>query len=160
VLFGAGAVLPFVVNGTVTVFAVLLVLAIAPAVLRLAAQLPGVEQASPSGISGGLGWLLRDRTVRSLVLVVTLVALADSAWFGIFVLYTREILGLEPAGFGALLALGIGGGLLGSLLADRAVAGRRHARAVAVSAAAARIIRALLLVLPQRIPGPQDSWWS
>lgn len=75
--------------------------------------------------------------LRTLVLVGAAVALADSAWFAMFVLYAEQRLALGPAGFGALLALGSAGGLAGALLADRVVAGTRHRAAIGTSAAAA-----------------------
>ena len=83
------------------------------------------------------------------MIVVALMALADSAWFAVFVLYAEGRLGLGPAGFGALLALGAGGGLTGALLADTLVAGRRHTGAVAWSSAVATVSPALLLIAPQ-----------
>jgi hypothetical protein len=48
----------------------------------------------------------------------------------VFVLFTAGRLGLGRTGFGALLALGAGGGLAGALLAKRLVAGRRHRPAI------------------------------
>jgi predicted MFS family arabinose efflux permease len=82
------------------------------------------------------------------VLVVAVIALADSAWFALFVLYTTGRLGLGPTGFGALLALGAGGGLAGALLADRLVAGRRHRAAIGWSAAVTAFSPGLLLLAP------------
>ena len=93
------------------------------------------------------GW--GQRVVTALVIVVSLVALADSAWFAVFVLYTDSELGLGPAGFGALLASGAGGGLTGALLADKIVGGRRHEAAVAWSSAVATGSPALLLLVPE-----------
>jgi MFS family permease len=149
VLFGAGAVLPFLVNGAVSAFAVLLVLSLPPAVLRLLGVVP-VQQRSPAtGVRSGLRWLKGQPLVRSVVLVVALVALADSAWFSVFVLYSEQFLDLPPAGFGALLAVGAAGGLVGSLLADRVVAGDRHRAVIAWSAAAATTTPGLLLLVPR-----------
>jgi MFS family permease len=82
------------------------------------------------------------------VIVVTLVALADSGWFAIFVLYAEQALNLTPSGFGALIAIGAGGGLTGALLADRAVASRGHVSVIGWSAAAATITPLSLLLLP------------
>jgi MFS family permease len=149
VLFGAGAVLPFLVNGAVSALAVLLVLSLPPAALRLLGVVPDPERRAVAGIGAGMRWLRGQAVVRSLVLVVALIALADSAWFSVLVLYSGEILDLAPAGFGALLAIGAAGGLAGSLLADRAVAGRRHRGVIAWSAAAATATPGLLLFVPQ-----------
>lgn len=148
-LFGAGAALPFIASSAVTALAVLLVLTLPAAVLRLLTPLVQAERAADSGTRAGLLWLRRQRVLGALVVVVALVALADSAWFAVFVLYTDARLGLGPLGFGALLALGAGGGLAGALLADKLVAGRRHKGAVAWSSAVATASPALLLLAPE-----------
>lgn len=148
-LFGAGAALPFLASGAATALAVLLVLTLPAAVLRALTPLVPAERTADSGTRAGLRWLRRQRVLSALVVVVALVALADSAWFAVFVLYADVRLGLGPLGFGALLALGAGGGLAGALLADRLVAGRRHAGAVAWSSAVATGSPALLLVAPR-----------
>lgn len=135
VLFGAGAALPFVASSAVTAFAVLLVLSLPVAVLRLLGPVIPADRTAGSSIRAGLGWLSRQPVLRVLVLVVAVIALADSAWFSVFVLYARGRLGLGPTGFGVLLALGAGGGLAGALLADRLVAGRRHRAAIGWSVA-------------------------
>ena len=54
-----------------------------------------------------------------LLLAVALVA-ADSAWFGLLVLYTTQVLQLPAATYGVLVAAGAAGGLLGALMTDRA----------------------------------------
>lgn len=147
-LFGAGAALPFLASSAVTALAVLLVLTLPAAVLRLLTPVVAAERSVDSGTRAGLRWLRHQRVLGALGIVVALVALADSAWFAVFVLYSEGPLGLGPLGFGALLALGAGGGLAGALLADKIVAGRRHAAAVAWSAALATASPALLLLTP------------
>ena len=146
VLFGAGVALPFVASSAVTAVAVLLVLSLPVAVLRLLT--PPEGEAVAAGARAGLSWLWQQRVLRALVGVVALVALADSAWFAVFVLYTDVRLGLGPLGFGALLALGAAGGLAGALLADRLVAGHRHTAVIGWSCAAATGSPALLLAVP------------
>jgi predicted MFS family arabinose efflux permease len=148
VLFGAGAALPFVASSAVTAFAVLLVLSLPVAVLRLLGPVSPADRTAGQGIRAGLGWLGRQPVLRALVLVVAVIALADSAWFAVFVLYAEGRLGLGPTGFGALLALGAGGGLAGALLADRLVAGRRHRAAIGWSAAVVAGSPGLLLLAP------------
>jgi Na+/melibiose symporter-like transporter len=148
-LFGAGAALPFVASSAASALAVLLVLSLPVAVLRLLTPMCSAERSVDAGTLAGLRWLSRQRLLGALVVVVALVALADSAWFAVFVLYTEVRLGLSPVAFGALLALGAGGGLAGSLSADRLVAGRRHTGAVAWSSAVATTSPALLLLWPE-----------
>lgn len=149
VLFGAGAALPFIASSAASALAVLLVLSLPVAVLRLLTPMDPAERSVEAGTLAGLRWLSRQRMLGGLVLVVALVALADSAWFAVFVLFSEDRLGLGPVGFGALLALGAGGGLAGSLLADKVVAGRRHKGAIAWSSAVATTCPALLLLAPE-----------
>ncbi|HEY6746656.1 MAG TPA: MFS transporter [Mycobacteriales bacterium] len=149
-LFGAGAALPFAGSGAATAFAVLLVLSLPAPVLRLLGAVVPADRTTGGGIRDGLAWLRRQPVLRALVLVVALIALADSAWFAVLVLYAEARLGLGPTGFGLLLALGAGGGLAGALLADRLVAGRRHRAAIGWSAAVTAGTPGLLL-LPSRL---------
>ena len=53
---------------------------------------------------------------------------ADSAWFALLVLYTRDVLDLPAAAYGALLAAGAAGGLAGGLTAARLTARSGPAR--------------------------------
>lgn len=142
-LFAAGAVFPFIANSAASVFAVLLVLGLPTLALRAA---PSVE-AEPhgSGVRIGLRWLARHSTLRALVTVGALVALADSAWFAIFVVYSENRLDLGPTAFGALLSVGAGGGLVGSLLAEHLITRFRH-RSVIVGAIAAAAVTPVLLL--------------
>ncbi|MGR6962941.1 MFS transporter [Geodermatophilus sp. URMC 61] len=146
VLFAAGAALPFLVNGATTALAVLLVLWLPAALLSAVAAPPGQREPGCRSLRAGLAWLAGDRPLRALALAVAAIALADSAWFAVFVVFAEQRLGLGPAGFGALLALGAGGGLVGALLADRLVGGRRHRPVVAGSALLASVTPSLLLV--------------
>jgi MFS family permease len=150
-LFAAGAVLPFATSGAVTALAVLLLVSFPAPVLRLLCPSPLQAGGTEAGTRAGLVWLSRHRALRALVLVlvVALVALADSAWFSVFVLYVDVRLGLGPAGFGALLAVGAAGGLGGALLAGRLVGGSRHRRVVGWSSAVATGTPALLLAAPR-----------
>jgi MFS family permease len=147
VLFAAGAALPFVVNGATAALAVLLVLSV-PAALLSALGSAGAPAGKPSRqrVRDGLVWLARERVLRVLVAAVTAVAVADAAWFAVLVLYAEVRLGLGPAGFGALLAVGAVGGVVGALLADRLIGERRHRVVVAWSSLVAAGTPALLLV--------------
>ncbi|RFU19881.1 MFS transporter [Geodermatophilus marinus] len=147
-LFAAGAALPFLVNGAATAVAVLLVLSVPAAVLSVTAAPAGPGANPPRGAGAGLRWLARDRLLRVLAGAVAVVALADSAWFAVFVLYAEARLGLGAVGFGGLLALGAGGGLAGALLADRLVGGRRHRGVVAAGALLATATPCLLAAAP------------
>jgi len=143
-LFAAGAVLPFLANSAASVFAILLILGLPTLSLR-AAPSPSAEGAG-AGVVKGLRWLFTHGTLRSLVMVGALVALADSAWFAIFVIYAENRLGLGPTAFGALLAVGAAGGLLGSLLAEHLIRWFRHRTVIVGAIAAAAVTPALLLI--------------
>lgn len=145
VLFGLGAALPFVTNGGLVALSVLLVVSVPAALLVRPAPAAG-EAAAPRGLREGARWLRGRRTLGALAGTVTLVALADSAWFAVFVLYVEDRMGLGPGGFGALLACGAVGGLGGALGAERIVGRSRHRSVVAGSSLLAGALPCLLLV--------------
>ncbi|GAA2017482.1 MFS transporter [Pseudokineococcus marinus] len=149
-LFAAGAALPFVANSAALAFGVLLVLTVPAAVLAHRPLTAPTAEAAPAGLWGGLRWLSRHRTLRALAVVGAVVALADSAWFAVFVLYTEVRLDLGAVGFGLLLATGAVGGLGGAWLADRVIGVGRHRTVLTWSMAATAVAPALLLVAPDR----------
>ncbi|WP_018217995.1 MFS transporter [Salinispora vitiensis] len=146
-LFVAGAALPFAANGASLALAVMLLLTLP---ISIAARPPqdAPKQASP-GVVAGLRWLAGQRMLRTLALVTAAVAAADSAWFAILVLYAEGPLGIGATGFGILLAAGALGGLLGSFIVDRLVAGRRHRMILTCSLAITAGIPAVLAVTTQ-----------
>lgn len=144
-LFVVGAALPFAVNGASLALAVMLVLSL-PLTLSRA---PVAASAARAGVSAGLRWLLRHRMLRTLTAVCAAVAAADSAWFAIFVLYVRDRLDVGALGFGGLLAVGAAGGLVGSFVADRLIAGHQHRTVLAWCLAVTAGVPALLVAAPQ-----------
>jgi MFS family permease len=110
-LFAAGPALPFALNAGGSGIAVLFVL-----------TLPGVFRPLPRGptagvldeMRAGLRWIATDRVIRDLVATVGVVAVADTAWFAVLVLYVGRILHEGPAEYGILLALGAVGGIAAS----------------------------------------------
>ncbi|MDG4770792.1 MFS transporter [Solwaraspora sp. WMMD792] len=151
-LFVVGAAVPFAANGASLALAVMLVLSLPLSLARTptatAAAATAAATVGPS-VRAGLGWLARHRTLRALALVVAAVAAADAAWFAIFLLYARDVLGVGALGYGLLLSAGAGGGLAGAFLADRLVAGRRHRLVLTVSLAVTAGVPALLIAVPQ-----------
>lgn len=145
-LFAAGAALPFAANSAVLAIAVLLVLSIPSSVIAARA---GSVTTTAKGVRAGAGWLVGHRVLRALVVAGAGIAFADSAWFAIFVLYSQERLALEPVGFGVLLAIGAAGGLIGAVLADGLVRGRRHRGVIGWSMLVTAGAPPLLLVAPQ-----------
>lgn len=147
-LFGVGAALPFVANSAALALAVLLLLSLPATVLGL--QRPSGEAVAPAGVPAGLRWLARQPVLRLLVLTTAAVAVADSAWFAVLVLYAQDRLAVGATGFGVLLAIGAAGGLAGALVAERVLGGGRHRSALAWSMGVTATTPGLLLVVPQR----------
>jgi MFS family permease len=151
VLFGVGAALPFVANSDSLAVGVLLVFSVPATVLGW--HRPDATAIVPSESSGmwvGARWLGRHRTLRSLVVVGVLVAVADSAWFAVLVLWADQRLGIGPSGFGMLLAVGALGGLVGALGAERVIGSGRHGGVLLVSQLLITVTPGLLVVAPDR----------
>jgi MFS family permease len=143
-LFVVGAALPFAANGASLALAVMLVLTLPMSLASRRAAPP--TTAAGHGVVAGLRWLMRHRLLRALVAVTAAVAAADSAWFAVLVLYAQNRLVTGTLGFGALLAVGAFGGLLGSLIADRLVERYRHRAVLTWSLAVTAGIPTLLVV--------------
>lgn len=112
-LFGVAAALPFAFNAGGLGISILLLLTL-PSVFAASRQPAATGGALPSAVQDlreGLAWLCRDRTVRSLVIAVGLVALADGAYLAILVLYVTKVLKLGGDVYGLLLGLGAVGGI-------------------------------------------------
>lgn len=70
-------------------------------------------------IREGAVWLWRNHIVRTLVAVGAVASIAYMIPFSYLVLYSSEVLGLDPTGYGLLLAFSALGGLLGAWSASR-----------------------------------------
>lgn len=146
-LFAAGVALPFATNSATLVVAVLLVLSL-PSSLLTATARDADSLAVSDGVRAGLSWLARERVLRGLLGAAALVALADAAWFAVFVLYVDVRLGAGALGFGAFLAVGAVGGLTGALVADRLIGRSRHRAVLMASITVTAVTPALLLAAP------------
>lgn len=115
-LFGIAAALPLMVNAIGAGIAPLLLLSM-PNVFRPVPPDPAEEDAPSTSLQelrAGLSWSARNRVVRSLVYTVAIVALVDSAWFAVLVLYVTRILHQGADLYGVLLAVGAIGGVAAS----------------------------------------------
>lgn len=116
-LFGIAVALPFAVNGGTLAVAAALVASI-PAMVRPA---PAPDDAAPAtlmaDLRAGLGWLVQQREVLAVPATSVALAMTDSAWFTLLVIYLRDVLGLPLIWFGPTLAIGAVGGLAGGLAA-------------------------------------------
>jgi MFS family permease len=112
-LSGIALVLPFAVNGATLAIAVALAAGI-PALLQAPDGAPGTRAVRQRERAGaGLQWLRRHRGFWPVPATSAALALTDSAWFTLLVLYVRQVLHLSPAWYGILLAAGAFGGLSG-----------------------------------------------
>lgn len=116
-LFGVALILPFAVNGGTLAIAVALVVSI-PALLHAPRAAAGAG-AGPQRIraGGGAQWLRRHRGFWPVPATSAALAVTDSAWFTLLVLYVRQVLHLNSAWYGILLAVGAVGGLSGGFFA-------------------------------------------
>ena len=118
-LFGVAAALPFALNGGLLAVAAALLFSL-PAVTRPAS--PGAKSVAEStvwrDIADGIRFLAAHRRLRTATLLGAVLALADSAWFPLLVLYVRELLAMPGSAFGILLAVGAAGGLAGAFCAS------------------------------------------
>ncbi|HET9172765.1 MAG TPA: MFS transporter [Actinospica sp.] len=117
-LFGLAVVLPFAVNGGTLALAVALVASI-PALLQTpdTAPGPGTPRRRPARSAAGVHWLLEHRGFWPVPATSAALAVTDSAWFTLLVLYVQQVLHLSSAWYGILLAVGAVGGLSGGFLA-------------------------------------------
>lgn len=115
-LLVAAVWLPFGVNAASFVIAAILVLTIAtstsvprqPASRRLRAD-----------IAEGLRWLSEHHVLRALAVAAGLALLGMEMTTAIFVLFAQDLLNLSERWFGALVAIGAAGAVIGGLAAER-----------------------------------------
>ncbi|MEZ0070563.1 MFS family permease [Streptacidiphilus sp. MAP12-20] len=135
-LFALAAGLPFLVNtGTYAVSAVLIGLVggsfrATDAVDRVHG-VAGVDGAIAEGRSArrsvfadmaeGFRWLMRQRLLRTMALLIGLLNVTLTAAIAVLVLLAKERLGLGAVGYGALFSCMAIGGILGSAIGDRLV---------------------------------------
>ncbi|WP_034264657.1 MFS transporter [Actinospica robiniae] len=116
-LFGIALVLPFAINGGTLAIAVALVACI-PALLQTPEQAAAATAGSPQEpTGGGLQWLRRHRDFWPVPATSAALAMTDSAWFTLLVLYVQQVLHLSAAWYGILLGVGAVGGLSGGFFA-------------------------------------------
>lgn len=116
-LIGLALVLPFAINGGTLAIAVALVASI-PALVQTTNTAAGTDiSRRRSRIGVGMQWLRHHRSLWPVLATSVALAVADSAWFTVLVLYAEQILHLSPAWYGILLAVGAVGGLSGGFFA-------------------------------------------
>ncbi len=121
-LFAVAAGLPFAVDAATFVIGAMVL-------SRIERPLQGArtrDSTVRTDIAEGLRYLLRHRLLRGLMLSVGLANFAGNIAFGVFVILLVDDIGTTDAVFGLVLAVGAGGGVIGSLVAASLV--RRFGR--------------------------------
>ncbi|SCF13483.1 Predicted arabinose efflux permease, MFS family [Micromonospora viridifaciens] len=119
-LFVVAAAIPFGVNaGTYALSAVLVGLV---AGSYRGSSEPGVRRSVRAEVAEGFRWLLSQRLLRTMTLLIGLLNVTLTAAIAVLVLLATDRLGLGSVGYGALFTCMAVGGLLGSVIGDRLVA--------------------------------------
>ncbi|WP_327031731.1 MFS transporter [Micromonospora ureilytica] len=114
-LFVIAAAAPFGVNALTFAVAAVLVAKIRPVPAPPSRPRTGLR----TDIVEGVRWLWRHHLLRTLAVSMGLGNVAFCAAFAVFILYTRQRLGLSDVGYGFLLTTFAIGGLLGTAVAAR-----------------------------------------
>lgn len=108
-LFAAGMAIPFVTQAVCVALGVVLI-------ARVATPPGGVRDLEGThvrrDIAEGVRWLVAHSAVRTLALVILAFNVTWAAGWGVMVLYSTQVLGMGPVGFGALTTVAAVGGLL------------------------------------------------
>ncbi|GAA3451801.1 MFS transporter [Dactylosporangium matsuzakiense] len=119
-----------------------------------------VQPTTPRGtvhgeLRDGLRFLLRHRLLRTMSLLVAVMAGSWAVWYALIAAYAIGALGLSPGAYGLLLTCLGAGGIVGVLLVGRVnrILGRRWSMFVDIIGTAAMV--GVPAVLPQR---PESAW--
>ena len=120
-LFAVAAALPFVANAaTFAVSAVVLTLVAGS--YRAGGERPRGARSLRGEVLDGLRWLMAQRLLRTMALLIGLLNVTLTAALAVLVLLARDRLGLGSVGYGLLFTCLAVGGVLGALVGDRLVA--------------------------------------
>ena len=75
-----------------------------------------------SDLAEGFSWLLRQRLLRTMAVLIGLLNVTLTGAMAVLVLLARQRLGLGSVGYGVLFACLAAGGILGSVIGDRLIA--------------------------------------
>lgn len=120
-LFAIAVCIPYYVNaGTYVASAI--------AITLVAGQFRGSPATEPEGarslrrdLSEGLRWLMKQRLLRTMALLIGLLNVTLTAALAVLVLLARERLHLGSVGYGVLFTCLAVGGLLGAVIGDRLI---------------------------------------
>jgi MFS family permease len=129
-LFAAAASVPFFVNaGTYAASAILI--GLVTGVYRASgpgpgpAPEPGADRGAITSVwaeaAEGFRWLMRQRVLRTMAVLIGLLNVTLTAALAVLVLLAKERLGLGSVGYGLLFTCIAAGGILGSLTGDKII---------------------------------------
>jgi MFS family permease len=131
VLFAVAIISPFALSAALAVAAAGLVASLTTLNRSLTTETEredAVDEVVATAVVGwwheireGVGFLVRHRVLRTLVLLSVLLSFTDMAWFSILVLFVTDELGLADWTYGAMLAIAAIGGAAGGWGADRII---------------------------------------
>ena len=120
-LFALAAALPFVTNAA-TFATSAAVLTLVTGSYRVAPGDASAPRSVRREVLDGLRWLVHQRLLRTMALLIGLLNVTLTAALAVLVLLARERLGLGAVGYGLLFTSLAVGGLLGALVGDRIIA--------------------------------------
>jgi MFS family permease len=110
--------LPFFVDaGTFAIAAALMFMVGGEFRAKQAATQPVTRASFLTEMKEGFGWLWRHPLFRPMAISLGVLNAMGTLALSTFVLFVQEILGLDAAGFGALMTAGAAGGVIGSMVA-------------------------------------------
>jgi MFS family permease len=126
-LFAVAASIPFFVNAGTYVASAVLIGLVAGRYRSGAGSGAGTDSAERqfgsmwADIAEGFRWLMAQRLLRTMALLIGLLNLTLTAATAVLVLLARERLHLGPVGYGLLFTCMAAGGILGSVIGDRLI---------------------------------------
>ena len=119
-LFVVAASLPFFVNAG-TYLASAICIALLAGRYRVMPEDGAEPHSFRRDIAESLGWLLRHRLLRTMIILIGLLNMTLTAALAVFVLLVKERLHLGSLGYGTLFACMAIGGVLGSIVGERLI---------------------------------------
>jgi MFS family permease len=120
-LFALAAAAPFLANAATFLLSAV-VLSLLTGSFRTSPAATDAARSVRREVLDGLRWLVHQRLLRTMALLIGLLNVTLTAALAILVLLARERLGLGSVGYGLLFTALALGGLLGALVGDRLVA--------------------------------------
>jgi len=121
-LFAIAVSIPYYVNaGTYVASAIAITLVAGQFRATPAAGQPEDARSLQRDLSEGLRWLMRQRLLRTMALLIGLLNVTLTAALAVLVLLARERLHLGSVGYGVLFTCLAAGGLLGAIIGDRLI---------------------------------------